>query len=201
MMCLLLASFSLPLCFKIPLHFSGFIHLVCLLITPHGKYFALLVAQMVKNLFSMRETPVWSLSQEDPLEKGMAATPVFLPGEFHRQRNLASYSPQGGKESDTTEWLSLHTSKGALDWEQDKLLDRHLLDIVVYWSDHKHSDLSFLICNMIKWKELNMPSNTSGSNNFVSYYAPTPSDQCVLFFHYSASPSSLIFLCLPFIIH
>ena len=201
MMCLLLASFSLPLCFKIPLHFSGFIHLVCLLITPHSKYFALLVAQMVKNLFSMRETPVWSPSQEDPLEKGMAATPVFLPGEFHRQRNLASYSPQYGKESDTAEWLSLHISKGALDWEQDKLLDRHLLDIAVYWSDHSILVLVFLIRNMIKWKELNMSSYTFGSNNFVPYYAPTHSDQCLLLFHYSASPSSLIFLCLPFIFH
>ena len=30
-------------------------------------------------------------------------TPVFLPGEFHGQRNLAGYSPQGHKKSDTTE--------------------------------------------------------------------------------------------------
>ena len=30
-------------------------------------------------------------------------TPVFLPGEFHGQRNLAGYSPWGHKESDTTE--------------------------------------------------------------------------------------------------
>ena len=29
------------------------------------------------------------------------------PGEFHRQRSLASYSPQGCKESDMTEWLTL----------------------------------------------------------------------------------------------
>ena len=36
---------------------------------------------------------VLSLGQEDPLEKGMATTPVFLPGEFHGQRSLAGYSP------------------------------------------------------------------------------------------------------------
>ena len=30
-------------------------------------------------------------------------TPVFLPGKLHGQRNLAGYSPQGCKESDTTE--------------------------------------------------------------------------------------------------
>ena len=29
-------------------------------------------------------------------------TPVFLPGEFHRQRSLASYSPWGLKELDIT---------------------------------------------------------------------------------------------------
>ena len=33
---------------------------------------ASLVAQMVKNLPAMRETSVWSLGQEDLLEKGMA---------------------------------------------------------------------------------------------------------------------------------
>ena len=30
------------------------------------------MAQMVKNLPAMQETQVWSLGQEDPLEKGMA---------------------------------------------------------------------------------------------------------------------------------
>ena len=30
-------------------------------------------------------------------------TPVFLPGESHRQRDLVGYSPQGGKESGTTQ--------------------------------------------------------------------------------------------------
>ena len=30
-------------------------------------------------------------------------TPVLLPGEFHGQRRLRSYSPQCHKESDTTE--------------------------------------------------------------------------------------------------
>ena len=30
-------------------------------------------------------------------------TPVFLPGEFHGQRSLVDYSPQGPRESDMTE--------------------------------------------------------------------------------------------------
>ena len=44
------------------------------------------------------------------LEKEMATTPV-LPGEFHGQRSLASYSPWGRRQSDTTEWLHLPYAK------------------------------------------------------------------------------------------
>ena len=40
-----------------------------------------------------------------PLEKEMATTPVLLPGESHGWRSLVGYSPQGCKESDTTERL------------------------------------------------------------------------------------------------
>ena len=36
------------------------------------KVWASLVAQTVKNLPTMQETQVWSLGQENPLEKGMA---------------------------------------------------------------------------------------------------------------------------------
>ena len=42
------------------------------------------------------------------LEKEMATTPVFLPGESQRQRSLAGYSPWGHKELDTTERLHFH---------------------------------------------------------------------------------------------
>ena len=44
-----------------------------------------------------------------PLEEGMA-TPVFLRGESHQQRSLASYSPWGHKELDMTERLTLPIS-------------------------------------------------------------------------------------------
>ena len=30
-------------------------------------------------------------------------TPIFLPGESHREKSLAGYGPQGCKESDMTE--------------------------------------------------------------------------------------------------
>ena len=55
------------------------------------------VAQTVKRLPAMQETWVQFLRREDPLEKEMATTPVFLPGESHRQRNLVGYSPWGHK--------------------------------------------------------------------------------------------------------
>ena len=40
--------------------------------------------------------------------EGTGYTPVFLPGEFHGQRSLVGCSPQGCKESDTTERLHFH---------------------------------------------------------------------------------------------
>ena len=59
------------------------------------------MAQTIKNLPAMQVTQERSLGQEDPLEKGMT-TPVFLPGEFHGERNLVGYSPWGHKELDVT---------------------------------------------------------------------------------------------------
>ena len=61
------------------------------------------VAQMIKNLPAMQETWVRSLGQEDPLEKGTAITPVFLPGESHAWRSLTGYSLWSRKELDRTE--------------------------------------------------------------------------------------------------
>ena len=50
------------------------------------------MAQAVKNLPAKQETQVRSLGWEDPLEKEMASTPVFLPGESYGQRSLVGYS-------------------------------------------------------------------------------------------------------------
>ena len=48
---------------------------------------------MVNNLPVIQETQ----GQEDSLEKGMATTPVFLPGKSHGQRSLAGYSPSASQ--------------------------------------------------------------------------------------------------------
>ena len=44
--------------------------------------------KMENNLPTMQESP-----RVDPWKKGMATHSVFLPGESHRQRSLAGYSP------------------------------------------------------------------------------------------------------------
>ena len=58
---------------------------------------------MVKNLPAMPESQVQSLVGKILRRREWLPTPVFLPGEFHRQRNLMGYSPWGHKESDMTE--------------------------------------------------------------------------------------------------
>ena len=58
-----------------------------------------LVIQLVKNLPAMRETRVGKISRR----RERLPTPVFWPGELH-----GWYSPWGHKESEMTEWLSLH---------------------------------------------------------------------------------------------
>ena len=81
------------------------------------------MAQLVKNLPAMQETPVQFLGQEDPLEKGKATHSHILAWRIR-----GPYSPWGRKESDTTEWLSLtqtnfrfkvlppYTVGGAVNW-------------------------------------------------------------------------------------
>ena len=46
---------------------------------------------------------VWKI----PWRRERLPTPVFLPGEFHGQKNLVGYSPWGHTESDTIEWRTL----------------------------------------------------------------------------------------------
>ena len=56
----------------------------------------------------MRETWVWSLGREDPLEKETATHSSTLAWKIPGQGSLAGYSPWGRKESDTTERLHFH---------------------------------------------------------------------------------------------
>ena len=49
-----------------------------------------------ESTFNAGDTP---LCWEDPLEKEMATTPVFLPGKYHGQRSGVCCNPWGHKES------------------------------------------------------------------------------------------------------
>ena len=64
------------------------------------------MAQMVKNLPTMQETWVQSLSGEDPLEKGMAIHSSILAW----RTPWTGYSPWGCKGSDMTKQLILSLS-------------------------------------------------------------------------------------------
>ena len=66
-----------------------------------------LVAQMVKNLPALQETQVWSLGQEDPLEKGMPTHSSILAWRIPWTEEMAGYSPWDREELDMTEWLTL----------------------------------------------------------------------------------------------
>ena len=63
---------------------------------------------MVKNLPTTRRPGFDPWVGKIPWTKEWQPTPVFLPGEFHGQRSLVGYSPQGHKESDMTERLTRH---------------------------------------------------------------------------------------------
>ena len=75
---------------------------------PFLQHGASLVAQMVKNLPARQETWVRSLGWGNPQRKKWQPTPIFLPGEFHRQRSLLGYSSRGHKGSHTIEQLTFN---------------------------------------------------------------------------------------------
>ena len=54
------------------------------------------------------------LAREGPLEGRWQPTPVFLLGQFHRQRSLAGCSPRGRKPFQTTERLSTYACAAVL---------------------------------------------------------------------------------------
>ena len=73
-------------------------------------------SSVVKNPPTKQEIQVRSLGQEDPVEKEMPTTPVFLPGKSHEKRSLAGYSPQGFKrvrhDLVTKQQLTKHLIRG-----------------------------------------------------------------------------------------
>ena len=64
-----------------------------------------MVAQLIKNLPAMQETPVRLLGQEDPLEKEMTTHSSILAWKISWTEEPVGCSPRGHKESDMTERL------------------------------------------------------------------------------------------------
>ena len=93
---------------KILIFFSSVVFPYHYIFRSHLRLFrASLVVQMVKNLPVMPETPVWSQSQKDPLEKGNGYPLQYSCLENSMDRGAWGHSPWGRKESDMTDWLTL----------------------------------------------------------------------------------------------
>ena len=73
---------------------------------------ASLVASVVKNPPANARDLGLIPGSERSQEKEMATHSIILPGESRGQRSLAGYSPQGCKESDTTEHAHIHDTSG-----------------------------------------------------------------------------------------
>ena len=103
------------------------------------------MAQRLTHLPAMLETWVWSLGQEDPLEKEMATHSSILAWKIHGRRSLVGYSPRGCKESDTTERLHFTNFKWrGTNWDVNILQNilirqNHLITflLTLYWI-HRH---------------------------------------------------------------
>ena len=83
-----------------------------------------LVAELVNGQMPMELTQVPSLIRKTPWRRTWQPTPALLPGESHGQRSLAGYSPQGHKESDTTEQLNTHRDSIVFPKRERKLSGR-----------------------------------------------------------------------------
>ena len=70
----------------------------------------------LKNWCFLIVVVVRSLGREDPLQKKMVTHSSILAREIHGQRGLASHSPHGRKESDTTQQQSNNCGAGEDPW-------------------------------------------------------------------------------------
>ena len=60
-----------------------------------------------------------------PWRRKWQLTSIFLPRKFHGLRNLESYSPNGLKESDMAEQLSMHAMQKSLNKNKVKIFNTY----------------------------------------------------------------------------
>ena len=93
-----------------------------------------------------QETWVWSPGQEDPQEKEMLLTPVFLAGELHEERSLAGYSPWGHK---SRTWLGDYYITYDFNNSYKKLYIKYINPFVIFYILYR---LTLLIkCPVLSW--------------------------------------------------
>ena len=73
---------------------------------------------MEKKLLQCRRLRFDPWVKKIPWRREQLPTPVFLPGEFSKQRRLAGYHPWGHKESDMTELLRTHMHRDTISLEK-----------------------------------------------------------------------------------
>ena len=65
------------------------------------------MAQMVKNLPTMQEMQVWSLGQEDPLDKGMATHSSILSWRIPWSKETGGLQSMGPQRVEH-DWVTKH---------------------------------------------------------------------------------------------
>ena len=79
--------------------------------------------------------------------------PIALPGKFHGQQSRVGYSPQGCKEVDMTEWLSMNRNRGTSStWWRTSIKNPQLTSYLVARNWKERMSLQLLL-NFI-WKSL-----------------------------------------------
>ena len=100
--------------------------------------------------------------------------PIFLPRKYHEERSLASYSPQGGKESDVTEQLIHMTT----DW--DSLVAQMVKSLPAMWETWVRSKrcgfdpwVGMIPCSR-KWQPVPvfLPGKSHGQRRSLVGYSP-----------------------------
>ena len=95
----------------------------------------------VKNLPAMQEKWVQSLVGEDPLEEGMATTPVFLPGKSPRIEEPCELQPMElQRVGQWSNWTHVHR---ALKWHNTYHSDKSVVNSRAYWNIKKSSLTQF----------------------------------------------------------
>ena len=100
------------------------------------------MSQMVKNLPAIQETHVQSLSQEDPLEKGVATQSSILAWRIPWTE--VGHSPWGCKELDTTKRLSLlRLLEGRWKIVHIKFFSVGLADLEIFPGEHVTTSVGY----------------------------------------------------------